>query len=401
MFVNVKRLQAKMDEEGLDGIVAATLPNVYYFASYWSEEIYGFPYDGQCYAVVTRDEPDQPFIVSPTAELDIVLDGFPVRGAVGVGKFYREEPFGDIQLTKDELWLKSFSMDQASVPGPIDGLLVALDRLGLVNKKVGLDELGLLDGFFEEISKRSPGTQFTKVSKLLRLVRRVKTPDEVKRMREVVHITENAMIAATSIARVGITEYEMAREFEHSIISQGATPRFTYLHFGRNGVAGQRNPDRTPLKIGDTIWFDTGAVYKGYWSDIARTFALGKPSERAQKIYAALLEGEKAGIAGTCAGMTGNDIYEMVMKASREADLPSYRRQHVGHGIGAECYESPLLAPGNQDVIEVGTVVNIETPYYEFGLGALHVEDPFLVKANGEHELLTTLSRDLNIIEPR
>ena len=43
-------------------------------------------------------------------------------------------------------------------------------------------------------------------------------------------------------------------------------------------------------------------------------------------------------------------------------------------------------------------VINIETPYYEFGFGAVHVEDPFVVREGG-NELLTELSRDLHIVE--
>ena len=170
------------------------------------------------------------------------------------------------------------------------------------------------------------------------------------------------------------------------------------IRFGRNAVAGQRQPDRTPLRKGDTIWFDTGAIYQGYWSDIARIFSLGEPSPRAQKIYAAMLAGENAGIAKTQVGMTGAELFDITIQASREAGHPEYRRHHVGHGIGSEVYEAPLLNPNSLDVIEEGDVINIETPYYEFGLGALHVEDPYVVSADGDHEILTTLGRELHIL---
>ena len=206
------------------------------------------------------------------------------------------------------------------------------------------------------------------------------------------------MLAASGIAREGITEYEVAREFERSIVSQGARPQFTLIRFGRNAVAGQRQPDRTPLRKGDTIWFDTGALYQGYWSDIARIFSLGEPSQRAQKIYAAMLAGENVGIAKTQVGMTGSELFDITMQASKAAGHPEYRRHHVGHGIGSEVYEAPLLNPTSHDIIEEGDVINIETPYYEFGLGALHVEDPYVVKANGDHQLLTTLGRELHIL---
>src|SRR5690554_2524565 len=116
MLVNTQRLQKAMDEKGLDGIVAATLPNVHYFAGFWSLALSGFPYEGQCYAVVTRDEPAQPVVVSSTVELDQVQDGlaagFPIKDTVIFGTFYREGPVFDVQLSDDEKYLKSISMER-------------------------------------------------------------------------------------------------------------------------------------------------------------------------------------------------------------------------------------------------------------------------------------------------
>lgn len=68
--------------------------------------------------------------------------------------------------------------------------------------------------------------------------------------------------------------------------------------------------------------------------------------------------------------------------------------------IGVEVYDPVLIRPGEDDVLEEGTVVNIETPYYELGLGAVHIEDPFVVSARG-NEWLTTLSRELVEIRPQ
>ncbi len=166
----------------------------------------------------------------------------------------------------------------------------------------------------------------------------------------------------------------------------------------RNGVAGEVKPGNTPLTRGDLIWFDVGLEHDGFWADIARNACLGEPSTRARTIYQAMLAGEQAAIDQTVAGMTGEELFDLTLNVSRNAGVPYYDRSHVGHGIGLEVYEDVMLARGVKDVIEEGTVVNIETPYYEFGLGALHVEDPFVVRAGG-NELLTTLSRELFVID--
>ena len=397
MLVNIERLIAKMEEENLDGLVATTLPNVLYFADFYSVALSGFPYDGQCYAVITRDAPTKPLVVTSTVELDQMLDG-PARDAVRFGTFYREGPFDGGALTSDEQWLKKVSMESEMAAGPLEGLITALEKLGLSDKRVGIDEQGFTSGYFEALAEKLPRAHFSQAAAALKWVRKVKTDEEVRRLRRSARITEQAIRSAAAIAQEGITELEMVREFERSIVSQGSRPQFTMIRFGRNAVAGQRVPDRTPLKKGDTIWFDVGAVYQGYWSDIARIFSLGEPTERARKLYAALLKGEEVGIAEARVGMTGEELFNITVEATRKAGHPDYRRHHVGHCIGAEVYEPPILRPGNQDTLEAGTVVNIETPYYEFGLGALHVEDPFVVHADGHHELLTTLGRELHVI---
>src|SRR5690554_6805202 len=192
MLVNVERLKARMDEEGLDGIVATTLPNVHYFAGFWSLALSGFPYEGQCYAVVTRDEPASPVVVSSTVELDQVQDGiaagFPIRDTVNFGTFYREGPFLDVTLSEEEKYLKAISMEREALDGPLSALVAAIQKLGLEGKKVGLDELGLRQDVRAGLDERLSGTHFVPVSELLRAVRAVKTPEEIRRLRRVVQI---------------------------------------------------------------------------------------------------------------------------------------------------------------------------------------------------------------------
>lgn len=397
MLVNIERLHSMMDQDGLDGIVATTLPNVQYFADFQSIALAGHPFEAQCYVAFTQNAAQDPIVVTSTVEMDQLLDGN-ARKVARVGTFYREGPIDDISLSKEEQWLKVNSMDTPGFNTPIDGLVAVLKDLDLVGKKIGIDEMGLLGGYLEKLRDQLPQTNFVPASSRLRWVRKVKTEDEVKRLRKSARITEQAICSAAAIAREGVTEYEMAREFERSIVSQGGRPKFTLIRFGRNAVAGQRIPGKTQLKKGDTIWFDVGSTYKGYWSDIARIYCLGEPGERVKNLYRALLAGEEIGIAKTRIGMTGSELYQVVMEAVGKAGHPNYRRHHVGHGIGTEVYELPILRPDNQDTIEEGCLINIETPYYEFGLGALHVEDPYVVHANGNHEILTTLSRELHVI---
>jgi Xaa-Pro aminopeptidase len=387
-----------MDEWDLHGIVATTAENVRYFSGVESVALEMFPHTGQCYVVLARDRLDSLSFITSRCEIDQVLDAFPtVNEAVAFGNFHREVPSGT-QLTDAESRLKEIAVDAPLVPTALEALVTVLGRLGLSDARVGVDEAGVPQGYLDRLAEALPHARFIPAAGTLRSIRKVKTPSEVRRAAEAAKVVENAIVAASAIVREGVRECDVAREFERSIASQGGRPKFTLIRFGRNAVAGQVTPDDTPLRRGDTIWFDVGCTYRGYWADIARVYSLGEPEARARRIYQAMLEGENRAIAEAHPGMSGKELFDITVEAVREAGVPHYRRHHVGHGIGVEAYDPVLITGTNEDVLEEDTIVNIETPYYEFGLGALHVEDPFVVRSDG-NTILTRLSRDLHVID--
>ncbi|MDL1902918.1 hypothetical protein FBR02_19390 [Anaerolineae bacterium CFX9] len=179
MLVNVERLRARMSAEGLDALIGTTIENVHYFSGIWSTSLQMFPREGQCYAVVTIDRPAEPVMVTPTIEVDQVLDGFDtIRDTVIFGTFYREPPVNGV-LTEEELRLSRMSDLSKAFPGAVEALVAALKQLGLADKKIGVDELGLKPGFLERLSQELPLATFVPATELLRWVRRVKTPEEI------------------------------------------------------------------------------------------------------------------------------------------------------------------------------------------------------------------------------
>ncbi len=388
MLANIERLKRRMADDDLDGLIAATAENVQYLTGIRSVSLHLHPYFGQCYAVITRDAPEQVTLVSSTGEIDQVLDASAeIADAVNFGTFYREN-YGNGALPDHEQRLQRLT-NQPAEPNGGAALATAIKRIGLAGKRIGIDENGLRIGVEAGLRQALPSTNFVAAASAFAWVRRVKTEEEIRRIASAALITEQAIAAAVSIARAGVTEQELYLEFNRSVASQGGRAEFTMIKFGRNSVSGQVLSNRTPLAAGDTIWFDVGATYQGYWSDLARTFSFGEPSQRVRELYRAMVAGEQAGIDRARPGMTGGQLFDLTVQAVRDNGEPRYRRHHVGHCIGAEVYEQPILAPGNDIEIEAGMVINIETPYYEFGVGAVHVENPFVVGDGQPNRLLT------------
>ncbi len=389
-----ERLQAQLAKRGLDGYVATTFQGVYYTSGIRSATLKIFPRDAQVYAVVRADDVTRPVIVAGRGDMDTVAaSGERFRG-IGYGKFFRSID-SNAKLTDVERRLVSWGIDKEPAASAGDALAEALTMLELGATSVGFEELN--PAVQETVRQALPPVELVAAPEVLKEARLLKSPLEQQLLGRAATITEEAIGAAVALAREGVTEKEMLVAFQRHLVEQGADPLLAFIRFGRNGGVSQVAASDTPLRKGDLIWFDVCAEFEGYKSDIARTFALGDPGPRARDYYMALRQAEDVMIESARPGRRASEIFDACVQAARDAGIPNYRRHHVGHAIGIDVYETPLLAPGQETVLQEEMVLNVEAPYYEVGFGALHVEDPIVVGANGG-KLLTKGSRDLGIL---
>jgi len=163
------------------------------------------------------------------------------------------------------------------------------------------------------------------------------------------------------------------------------------------GVRCNASPGERKLRSGDIIRFDIGCRAESYYSDIARTAVFGEANKKQKGYYRAILEGEEVAIAAVRAGVPANKVFATAVEATRAAGIPHYRRHHVGHGIGLDLYDQPILNESTSTPLEAGMVLEVETPYYEVGFGGLQVEDTIVVTEDG-HQRLTATSSELALV---
>jgi len=395
-MTNFNRTITIMDREGLDGLIATSAANLFYFSGLWNPSLFLFPYDSQNYLIITRDNLSHPILVIGQGDLDLTTSLDKLSDTVSFGSFIRYVS-DDVELTPSELLLKTRAVDRKGESDPVSAICKAIKMAGLSSGRIGLDERGS-NLNVEELRNKLPNLQIVSTSNKFAEIRMVKTADEIAKLKLAVEVTEQALMAGIAQAQEGISEWEMERKILMEMVTRDATPDFILLKFGRNGGFQQLARKDVFLKRGDTIWVDLGCRLNGYCSDIARTFVFGQPSKKIQMIYNALLEGENAALEFIRPGVTAKEVYEKTMRAVQKAGLPKYDRGHVGHGIGLETYDPPLLSAGDQTVLEAGMVLDIEPPYYEIGLGAIHVEDTFVVIDEGT-QLLTSISRSMQVLD--
>jgi Xaa-Pro aminopeptidase len=183
--------------------------------------------------------------------------------------------------------------------------------------------------------------------------------------------------------RPGVTERDAVTLYEQTVAKHGATPYCSIIAFADHAAIPAPSTGDRALRVGDLVRLELGCAWKSYCSAVARTAVMGEPTERQDRTYDAVQSGLDAAIRAIRPGVSAGAVFDAAVQATRDAGLPEYRRHHVGHAIGLDPYELPLLAAGDDTEIEQAMVLRVETPYYAIGWGAAAVMDTVLVTRSG------------------
>ncbi|MBU7033049.1 MAG: aminopeptidase P family protein [Theionarchaea archaeon] len=397
MLFNIERAQRIMDEQGIDVLIATTPQNVYYTSELWSISHWqGLLSESHVFVVLSRDSDFEPLVIMPVVDVDLAVD-LPTR--IGkredirvYGTFFVVKG-GDITPPESEI---AELIEGSSETSALALLLQTLQDNGLSGCTCAIDESGLSPLDYSVMVKKFPGN-LCEGSSIFQAIRMVKTPEEIRRLKESFSITEQALFSSLETMEKGYSERNLARDFEHCIYEKGGTPYFTVIGSGRRSAFTNAQPTGKKIMEGDIIRFDVGCVYEFYHSDMARIASLGTPPSTYESLYEAILQGEECALSEIRSGIQVSQIFDTAVNTIREAGIPHYRRNHVGHGIGMTMYDLPLLTPEGTTVLEENMVLCIETPFYELGVAGIQIEDAVCVKRNG-YEPLTSSSRTIHII---
>ena len=400
MTMNAERASALMRRDGIDGLVSATLENNFYLSGVWVDGQELFPLDSESYVVTTADRPDEGVVVCSIGSADLTLGGYPTLGGVTTfGTFFRDIGEG-AELDRDEQRVAVITEAHETGRTPAAAIIETIRSLGLADGTIAIDERGPNRTLLAEIAEALPQARILPASKLFREIRAVKTEDEIAAVTAALRVTEAGLRAAFAEFRTGVSELDVKLAFETTVAAAGGRTGFMLVRFGKGIALGQvpASADRT-LAAGDIAFFDVGINLHGYKSDIGRLVSFGEPGPQIRELYAASKAGQQAAIDMMKPGVVAHDIFTTAVETVKAAGIPGYRRQHVGHGIGIEYYDLPVLAPGSETPLEAGMVFEVETPYYRMGVGGAFVEDTVLVTESGS-TILTELDRELVVIEP-
>jgi Xaa-Pro aminopeptidase len=386
MLANIPRLKELMQREKLDAVIATCPENVTYLSGFWamSQWVRRGP---QAY-VLFPNETQQPCIIANSGILDLVPDQNPWVTEIRRYGYFQMDIDTSVELDRaDKLQEQLFA--SRAYKDSVEALVAAMRDKGFARGTIGLDEMGITPQCVDQLTAALPEAKFVRCFSLFERVRSIKTPGEINILRNAARFTERAIDAALAVAREGVTEREMLREFNATLAKNDTTPVVGCIGFGNRSAMINVQPSDRKLQRGDLIRFDVGGRHRHYRSDMSRGASLGEAPAKIRSYYSAVEKGVLRGYDIIKPGLKVSDLFKDIVATVQREGIPHFKRSHVGHGIGVDGYDPPNIAESSTDVLEENMVVCIETPYYELGFAGLQVEDMVRVTKDGAESLMT------------
>ncbi|MET0741650.1 MAG: aminopeptidase P family protein, partial [Candidatus Nanopelagicales bacterium] len=217
-------------------------------------------------------------------------------------------------------------------------------------------------------------------------LRRVKDETEITALQQACAIGDRALARLLDELRPGQTEREIARRLESLMYAEGADALSfdTIVAAGPNSAIPHHRPTTRVVEPGEFLKLDFGAAYDGYHADMTRTVVVGaEPADWQREAYALVRRAQAAG----CAALAPDVGIQVVDAAARDVIVAAGYGEHfphgLGHGVGLEIHEAPLIGYSATGILDDRTPVTVEPGIYLPGRGGVRIEDTLVVRGGG------------------
>jgi Xaa-Pro aminopeptidase len=388
--LRIQWIQDALRNADLDGLIVSLPANVLMVSGYW-------PVVGTGLAAINAD--GRVGVICPDDERDVATIGHATE-------FVAIHP-GSLAEQRSAA---------TSLDAPMNELL---DRLSLRGSRLGIDSnchtpvpyasmhvYGHVLG--DSIARCDHRASVRIVDDLLEELRSVASSVELETIRQTHRIAGAAFTAGAAGLKPGVTESRAADAFSNLLSDPGdladldrsRAHGFAWCMSGPNSAvacaAYARSRSRV-LKSGDLVLVHSNSTLDGFWTDVTRTFCLGKPDARQQKMFDAIFAARKAAMEAIRPGVPAAKVDQAARDELAQRGFATEFRHGTGHGVGFSAIDGnarPRVHPASKDILRQGQVFNVEPSIYIDGYGGIRHCDVVAVTETGV-ELLTDFQSDL------
>lgn len=261
-----------------------------------------------------------------------------------------------------------------------------------------------------------PGRTFVDISMMLRELRSVKSPFELEQLRLSAGKLASVFAEVPQFLKAGMRELDLSAEMEYRLRKAGHEGYVRMRAFnqelffglavssgGLNGgffdgpVTGKGLSSASPhgascdeIRVNQPILLDFGGVFNGYISDMTRMFVIGTLDAELQRAFDVAIEIQEMVRRGMKTGAICEELFFAAAAMAEKAGLgscfmgmPGEQAKFVGHGVGLELDELPVLAKGFTMPLQAGQVIAVEPKFVIPGKGVIGIENTFAVTDDG------------------
>jgi Xaa-Pro dipeptidase len=278
---------------------------------------------------------------------------------------------------------------------PYQLLAQGLKDRGMSSGTVGMEET-VRFLFSNGIAKAAPHVNIVSGTIVTAGCRMVKSNHEIELMQLANRATLTAYEAAYRVVRESMTQRELSDLIAAAYLRLGF-PGEASVQVGEYSALPHGSATPQVIREGTIIMVDDGCTVEGYQSDITRTFALGKPSDKMKKVFDIVHQAQTAALKTARPGVECQAVDAAARKVIADAGYgPDYKyfTHRVGHGIGMDGHEWPYLVRGNTTPLATNMTFSDEPGIYIPGEFGIRLEDDMHITENGA-ELFTPQSPSL------
>jgi Xaa-Pro aminopeptidase len=378
------RLDALLDEAGIDVLIATSKHNVQYLLG-------GYRF----FFFETMDA------IGTTRYLPALIyrKGKPESAAyVGCAMETFEQELG-------RLWPTNLDLRFTGSVAAMEQAVAHIRKLGDGIRRIGVESAFLPADAGGVLRRELSNCEIVDAVFPLERLRARKTPEEIGLLRQASEHVVDAMLATLRQIKPGMAKHEIAETLRREEVGRGLV--FDYL-LHTVGTSLNRAPGSDQrIQPGDILSLDSGGNYKGYIGDLCRMGILGEPDSELEDLLGFIEEVQQATRSPVRPGARGGDIIDVGERMVRESAHATYTH-YMAHGMGLVSHEAPRLmdlprlsyaAYDADRPLEAGMVISIETTMQHPKRGFIKLEDTVLVTDTG-HEGLGDGGRGWNRAGP-
>ncbi len=227
--------------------------------------------------------------------------------------------------------------------------------------------------------------QLVATTELVEQERLVKSSAEINCISKAEAITGRAWEEILPLIKPGISEQDLALEFDYQLRRNGAEGNAfpTIVAFGGHSALPHATPTNQKLMAGDLVLIDGGGIYQGYRGDLTRTVVCGKANQKQRELYDIVLRAQKKALGFLQAGLISKEVDQVARDFITASGYGDYFGHSLGHGVGLNVHEEPRLSSKVMEIIPKNAVVTVEPGIYLPGFGGVRIEDLVVVTNQG------------------